>query len=240
MMSFKNAAMLAGICIFATLLFPPFHTTISVMGATQNAGYGFILSPPVDEARVDIAVLLVQWLGISLISGLLASMPPLASLTNAAKRRLKISRVRTEAQEKERSAPIDYGPTVRKILIPIVRLGIFILVAAGAAGCVLLAGRFIVYELLEIAPDDFSRPAAAFEIVVIPLLTIILFRKIVLKKSVKAQAVGLGFYLSCMAIAVLLVGINQADAAPVFEWLGIAGMAAYFVIRPFKRSAALI
>jgi len=233
-MSLKHVAMLAGFCIFATLLFPPFHTTISVMGATQNAGYGFILSPPADGARIDIAVLLVQWLGILLISALLAYMPSLAGFIDIVK-----GGVKAEKQEKEEVAKIDFGPKTVKVLMPIFRFGLFALTAMGVTGCVFLAGRFIVYELLQIASDDFSRPAMAFEFVVIPLLIIIVFRKIFLQRSSKAQVIGLGFYLSCILIAILLVSINRAELAPPFEWLGLVGMAAYFIIRPFKKDRSM-
>ncbi len=233
-MSFKKAATLAGLCIFVTLLFPPFHETISVMGATKNAGYGFILFPPVTGARIDIAVLLVEWLGISMILALLAHMPSPANLINIVTRGVKV-----EVQKHETTAQINFGQTAVKLLTPMLKFGIFALITIATTGCVLLAGRFIVYELLGIAPDDFSRPATAFEFVVIPLAIVALFRKIVLQKSIKTQLIGLGFYLSCTGMAIFLVSVNQAELAPAFEWLGLAGLAAYLAIKPFKKSAEL-
>lgn len=130
-------------------------------------------------------------------------------------------------------------PNVSKALGLLLRSVIFLILIGLTAGCVFLAGRYVVYELLQIASDDFSRPAMAFEFIVITLMAIILFRVIVLRRQAKAQIIGLGFYLSCIMIAIFFVNINQVELAPVFEWLGLVGMAAHFLIMPFKKEGTM-
>lgn len=71
-MSDVNIATGAGILVLGMLLFPPFDFTW-LNGATSNAGYAFILSPPVTgnglKASVDIGVLVTQWLAVAIATG---------------------------------------------------------------------------------------------------------------------------------------------------------------------------
>ena len=53
--------------LLLSVLFPPFHS-IHPAGGAQNAGYGFIFSPPLKGTKIDVAVLLTQWVGIILIA----------------------------------------------------------------------------------------------------------------------------------------------------------------------------
>lgn len=232
MSPFKIIALIAGGCVLITLLFPPFHS-VYARGYTENAGYGFILSPPVDGAKIDIAVLLVEWLGIIMISALAAVML-------ASRRPMMISDNNQPATIDPKPSmerkPDLYGRIGRTMLKHCFKLGIFIVVSAVATGVIFLTGKFIVHELLQIPADDNSRSGAIFEMVVLPVLIVIFFRKIVLNRSAQTQAVGLGFYLACIIAAILMVAFNQPDLAPPFEWLGLIGMVMYFAITPFKKS----
>jgi len=70
MMPMQKIVMVAGVLLLLALLFPPFQD-IHPMGGAQNAGYSFIFFPPEGEwgnSEIDVAVLLIQWIGILLIS----------------------------------------------------------------------------------------------------------------------------------------------------------------------------
>jgi len=55
-------------CIGLMLLFPPF-SLIYPDGKVQNVGYDFILSS--NDAIVNVPLLITQWFGVLLITGLL-------------------------------------------------------------------------------------------------------------------------------------------------------------------------
>lgn len=59
--------------VFLMLIFPPFH--VQIRDTTFNMGYGFIFDPPNNmeymiTASVDVGMLLVQWMGTLLLTGL--------------------------------------------------------------------------------------------------------------------------------------------------------------------------
>jgi len=51
------------------LLYPPFQRVAS-NGATYNMGYGWIFDPPGRDATVNVAILLMQWVGVLVVGGL--------------------------------------------------------------------------------------------------------------------------------------------------------------------------
>lgn len=51
------------------LLHPPFQRVAS-NGATYNMGYGWIFDPPGRDATVNVAILLMQWIGVLVVGGL--------------------------------------------------------------------------------------------------------------------------------------------------------------------------
>lgn len=59
------------ILLLAAFLFPPFQN-IHPNGGAHNAGYSFILSPPKGpwgNSKVDVVLLMAEWLGIMLLAG---------------------------------------------------------------------------------------------------------------------------------------------------------------------------
>ncbi len=122
-----------------------------------------------------------------------------------------------------------------KALRLLIRTLIFLALMTVCASIIFIFGRTIIYDFLQIAPDDYSRPAIILEIVVLALLAVIFFCKIVLQKSVKTPVIGLSFYLACHIVAILLVTFNQPNLAPAFEWLALIGLITFFVIKPFKK-----
>lgn len=105
------------------------------------------------------------------------------------------------------------------------------------ASVIFIFGKTIVYDFLQIAPDDYSRPAIILEIIVLALLAFIFFYKIVLQKPIKALVIGLAFYIACHIVAILLVTFNQSELAPALEWLAIIGMVGGFIIKGFKKKS---
>lgn len=80
----RSNLIVAAILVAAMLLFPPFRYYFGVThdGRETNIGYSFILTPPVLDpsrdpqdypvvANVNWPLLLTQWIGVVLISGLL-------------------------------------------------------------------------------------------------------------------------------------------------------------------------
>jgi hypothetical protein len=69
----KNLQIVIGLgasIVLLMLLFPPFH--LEMKGITLNRGYSFIFDPPMDgtiPASVNIRLLMVQWVGIVLVTG---------------------------------------------------------------------------------------------------------------------------------------------------------------------------
>lgn len=64
----KRVMYAAIILIVLTLLFPPF-TRVFPNGVARHIGYRFITNPPV-YGTINAILLLIQWIGILLVSGL--------------------------------------------------------------------------------------------------------------------------------------------------------------------------
>ncbi len=65
----KEVLVFTGIAMVLMFVFPPFYEQFS-SGVSYGRGYGFIFSPPSRGARIDIAILLVQWFFVASIGGL--------------------------------------------------------------------------------------------------------------------------------------------------------------------------
>jgi uncharacterized RDD family membrane protein YckC len=65
------AVVIGAVVVLLMLLFPPFH--LQIRNTTSNMGYAFILHPPTRgyiTASVNVGMLLVQWVGASLVTAL--------------------------------------------------------------------------------------------------------------------------------------------------------------------------
>lgn len=66
----RNVLIAVSTAFILTALFPPFHFR-SLYGLTFNLGYGWLLSPPHTPdgfaGTVDIAMLLIEWVGIAVV-----------------------------------------------------------------------------------------------------------------------------------------------------------------------------
>jgi hypothetical protein len=71
----QRKVLVASVCVVVVMLiFPPFQFRLP-NGVIQNMGYGFIFEPPKYNsqlaASVNSALLLVQWIGVTIIGGAL-------------------------------------------------------------------------------------------------------------------------------------------------------------------------
>ena len=64
----KNALIAVAVIIASMLLYPPFHR-ISSSGRSVGLGYHWLFEVG-REATVDIATLLVQWVGVLIVGGI--------------------------------------------------------------------------------------------------------------------------------------------------------------------------
>lgn len=71
----RNLLKFAGLLILASFLFPPFES-MHPYGGVENVGYGFIFTPPTianpwGAAMVNTDMLLIEWIGIALLTSIL-------------------------------------------------------------------------------------------------------------------------------------------------------------------------
>lgn len=65
----KTICVVIAAVILAMGIYPPFHQ-YGIHGAVVNQGYGWIFAPPTATATVNIAMLLIQWIGVLIIGAI--------------------------------------------------------------------------------------------------------------------------------------------------------------------------
>lgn len=65
----KTICVIIAAVILAMEIYPPFHQH-GFHGSVVNQGYGWIFAPPTATATVDIAMLLMQWMGVLIIGAI--------------------------------------------------------------------------------------------------------------------------------------------------------------------------
>lgn len=121
----------------------------------------------------------------------------------------------------------------------IIRLCLFLIAAIVLYCAIILLDTGLLPDLVRRSNDgvypEGYQPRMGLPAILIALLsTIALFRKIVLRKRVKGLLIALGFYISCSIIAFCLLIMGHSALAPAFGWIGIIGLAGYYVVKPFK------
>lgn len=84
-------------------------------------------------------------------------------------------------------------------------------------------------------PPDY-RPSVSFSAMIICVLSVTaLFGKIVRKKPARHHAIALVFLFACNAIGFVFTVVGQSAAASAISWIGVICLAAYYLIKPFKK-----
>ena len=65
----KNALIVVAVIIAGMLLYPPFHR-VYLNGKITGRRYDWLFDPLWSGATVDIATLLVQWVGVLIVGGI--------------------------------------------------------------------------------------------------------------------------------------------------------------------------
>ncbi len=124
-----------------------------------------------------------------------------------------------------------------KALKQVARLGAFLLLAL-ISSFIIIAVDIVAIPLALNYPEDYAGSVSLPAMLIIALGVVILFKKVVLRKSVKSLFIAIVFYIACNAMAVFMIAIKEPDLAPAFAWTGVIGIVAGFVISKTKNIQA--
>jgi hypothetical protein len=225
----------AGLLVLLTLLFPPF-ISVHPAGGYKNAGYGFIFSPPEfhwGAAVVHTGMLLTEWLAIVLLSGIWWMIERTAHFT-------KNSQEEAAILSGETFMDNQTSKTATILLYLLLRFSMFVISAVAVFFLILSVDLILIPLSIERLtgisfPPDYA-PRISLPAIFVNFLSVIaLFRKIVLKKSVKSLLIAITYFCFCQLLAFCLIVAGEPELAPPFGWIGLLGILGYYlIIKPFK------
>lgn len=123
----------------------------------------------------------------------------------------------------------------------VIRLTVFLIATALLYCAIVLLDVGLLPEIARrandgIYPEGYKPRLGLAAIVICCLATSALFRKIVLRRQVKAALVALILYAVCNGIAFMLLISGQQDLATSMGWVGLIGLGGYYVLRSFKKA----
>lgn len=120
------------------------------------------------------------------------------------------------------------------------RLAVFLMATISLYCAVILLDVGLLPEIARRAndgtyPEGYQPSVGLAAIVICCLVTTALFRKIFLRRRVKATLIAVTLYVLCNGIAFMLLISGQQDLAASIGWVGLVGVVGYYVLRLFKK-----